>query len=284
MEYTPVPEPGGGWQGCGMVDLMKLALSMNKSALLLWPVYNNNRHEPAWQNVADSIQHFRDVGAPIDDDRVVVVLAMYGKGGRGVQWWNKTANSVEHVYTWLQAHRTKTDDGAAPGAVPGREASGLTVATLVREEHRCTDALHGTLGRLPERMTVRVFGANQTDSVRVTAANPGRWYRGSSPFGRPFALDDTEGALVGISVDNIGTTFAVTGSVVETAPYYGHSDCTAVVEASVETFNEFKEFNYQPHRNAPPEKYKRMRTGSLLSGVVQMACRYTADDGVAPLF
>ena len=76
MEYTPVPEPGGGWQGCGMVDLMKLALSMNKSALLLWPVYSNNRHEPAWQNVADSIQHFRDVGAPIDDDRVVVVLAM----------------------------------------------------------------------------------------------------------------------------------------------------------------------------------------------------------------
>ena len=26
MGYTPVPEPGGGWQGCGIVDLMHLAL------------------------------------------------------------------------------------------------------------------------------------------------------------------------------------------------------------------------------------------------------------------
>ena len=80
--------------------------------------------------------------------------------------------------------------GAAPGAVPGREASGLTVATLVREEHRCTDALHGTLGRLPERMTVRVFDVNST-----RPGSSGRWYRSSLPFGRPFALDDTEGAL-----------------------------------------------------------------------------------------
>ena len=101
MGYTPVPEPGGGWQGCGIVDLMHLALGMNKSVLLLWPLYNDNRHKPAWQNVADSIRHFRDVGAPIGDDRVVVVLAMYGKGGRGVPWWNKTENSVEHAFTWL---------------------------------------------------------------------------------------------------------------------------------------------------------------------------------------
>ena len=85
----------------GLVDLMHLALGMNKSVLLLWPLYNNNRHKPAWQNVADSIQHFRDVAALIDDDRVVVVLAMCGKGGRGVPWWNKTENSVEHAFTWL---------------------------------------------------------------------------------------------------------------------------------------------------------------------------------------
>ena len=167
---------------------------------------------------------------------------------------------------------------SAPGAVPGREASGLTVATLVREEHRCTDALHGTLGRLPERMTVRVFDANST-----RPGSSGRWYRSSLPFGRPFALDDTEGALVGISVDTIGTAFAVTGSVMETAPYYGHSDCTAAVEASVETFHEIKTVQ-KTERYGTLRNFTRHRTGNLLSGVVQMACRYTADDGVTPLF
>ena len=159
------------------------------------------------------------------------------------------------------------------------------MATLVREEHRCTDALHGTLGRLPERMTVRVFEANQPGlpwGQRTTDGNPGRWYRSGSPFGRPFALDGTEGALVGISVDASGTTFAVTGSVVETAPYYGHSDCNAVVEASVETFKEFKDV--QVYRNGNRTQITRTRTGHLQSGVVQMACRYTADDGVTPLF
>ena len=38
MEYTPIPEPvpeSAAWQGCGIVDLMHLALGMNKSVLLL---------------------------------------------------------------------------------------------------------------------------------------------------------------------------------------------------------------------------------------------------------
>lgn len=61
MEYTPVPEPGGSCQGCGIVDLMHVAIAQNKSVLLLWPLYNNNLGKPAWQDVADSIEKFRSV-------------------------------------------------------------------------------------------------------------------------------------------------------------------------------------------------------------------------------
>ena len=59
MEYTPVPEPGGSCQGCGIVDLMHTAIAANKSVLLLWPLYSNNLGKPAWQDVADSIDKFR---------------------------------------------------------------------------------------------------------------------------------------------------------------------------------------------------------------------------------
>jgi hypothetical protein len=61
MEYTPVPEPGGACQGCGIVELMHVALAQNKSVMLLWPLYSNNRGKPAWQDVADAIAKFRSV-------------------------------------------------------------------------------------------------------------------------------------------------------------------------------------------------------------------------------
>ena len=57
---------------------------------------------PTFVDPPDSIRR----GAPIESDKVVISLAMYGKGSRGVPWWGASANSVEHAYSWLQAHRT----------------------------------------------------------------------------------------------------------------------------------------------------------------------------------
>ena len=45
---------------------MNLAVSSNRSLLLLWPVYVHNQNQTAWKNVADAITQFRAAGAPMD--------------------------------------------------------------------------------------------------------------------------------------------------------------------------------------------------------------------------
>ena len=125
MEFTP------GWpnsgQGCGSVDLINFALSLNKTAMLLLPVYVHNKNEEAWENIRDLVTGLFHAGAPMHSDSVILALARYDtRPPRGpVPWWGKTGNTVEHCYDWIQAHRSnasitraKSDDSEVPAGSP----------------------------------------------------------------------------------------------------------------------------------------------------------------------
>ena len=111
MEFTP------GWplsgQGCGVVELINVALSENKTAMLLLPVYVHNKNEEAWQNIRDLVVGLFAHGAPMHSERVVLALARYDtRPPRGpVEKWGKSGNTVEHCYEWIQAHRNNTFRG-----------------------------------------------------------------------------------------------------------------------------------------------------------------------------
>ena len=111
MEFSPAWPLSG--QGCGAVDLINFALSLNKTAMLLLPVYVHNKNEQAWQNIRDLVSGLFAAGAPMESDAVVLALARYDtKPPRGpVEWWGKGGNTVEHCYDWIQAHRTKSSVG-----------------------------------------------------------------------------------------------------------------------------------------------------------------------------
>lgn len=131
MEYTPLGDPyaadracqaahGGGasWgtcncQGCNGAGLMHAALAKNKSVLLLWPVYVRNQNETAWENVRDAVTQLRAHGAPMESDKVILVLARYDTAPPHgpVEWWGP-GNTVQHAYEWLQAHRTASLGGS----------------------------------------------------------------------------------------------------------------------------------------------------------------------------
>jgi hypothetical protein len=108
MEFTP-SWPLDGMQGCGAADLMHLALSRNKTMMLLLPVYVHNKNKEAWENIQDLVTGLTAAGAPMHSDLVVLALARYDtKPPRGpVEWWGKDGNTVEHAYDWIQAHRAQ---------------------------------------------------------------------------------------------------------------------------------------------------------------------------------
>ena len=203
--------------------------------------------------------------------------------------------------------------GGGGGAAPGRGAGGLTVASLVLEDQRCTDPLDVPAGRMPELMTVRVFNATTYDGMSWEEMegkwnwenqDQSRWYPHQYPFARPFAVDDAEGGLIGLSQGGMltsqnaplgdplrggGVTFDLSGSIVETVPYYSHSDCSVLLlETSVEKVDEFMKVTFlKLTGRRPPYEDKKVtgtykRQGKLRSGVVQMMCRYVVDVGEIP--
>ena len=101
-------------QGCGLVDLMNLAISQNKTMVMLLPVYLNFENNQAWQNIRNLVEGLFDAGAPMHDDRVVLSLARYDtKAPRGpVPWWGAEGNTVQQCYNWIQAHRTNASISA----------------------------------------------------------------------------------------------------------------------------------------------------------------------------
>jgi hypothetical protein len=103
----------------------------------------------------------RAVGAPMESDRVIIVLARYDtRPPHGPVEWYGPGNTVQHAYKWLQAHRSvpKMDD-SEPDTKPaaGTESDGPAAVGAVTGL--------GSLLRQDDRRPVRTLAA-KTDDVR----------------------------------------------------------------------------------------------------------------------